>query len=323
MNDFEELISVVVPVFNVSEYLNACLDSILSQTYTKLEIILVDDGSTDESGRICDEYVKKDSRIKLIRQKNGGLSAARNAGIDIASGKYITFIDSDDYVDSTYISYLYGLLVKDNADISVCQNRKIYSDGSSSQDICLKDDFVIQENDKCMKEFLSSSYIDCAAWAKMYRTVFFEDIRYPEGKYHEDVFTTHRLIGKCKCMSVGKAAKYNYLVRSNSISNKGFEAKHLDSIEGKQQQYAYIKEHFPKCIELAEADIICSVNSVVLKIIDSKYSDEDLIKGLQELYRKHEKSFLRGVSSGKAKIFSVLAYISLRTLINFGEKLNK
>ena len=125
----KDLISIIVPVYNVEKYLNRCIDSILLQTYNNIEILLIDDGSLDKSSQICDEYMKKDKRIKVIHKKNGGLSDARNAGIDIARGKYITFIDSDDSVEKDLVEYLYKLVINFNTKMSICSHRVIFDEG--------------------------------------------------------------------------------------------------------------------------------------------------------------------------------------------------
>jgi len=315
MSYSEDLISVIVPVYNVSEYLKQCIDSIINQSYFNLEIILIDDGSTDGSGDICEEYKNQDSRIVLIHQENGGLSAARNSGIDISKGNYITFIDSDDYIDTDYIEYLYKLLADNNADISLCQSRKVYKGKNAGIDDSDWDVFIVHGKDECMHEFLANSFVNTTAWAKLYKRNLFAVTRFPKGKYHEDVFTTYKVIGECSCLAIGTNTKYNYLVRDNSISNKSFEEKHLDSIEGKIKQYEFVKEHYPLCVELAKADIIYSVNFNVMKMIYSGFYNEEILNRLQGLYREYENAFLHGVSSKKAKLFSVCAFINLKMLI--------
>ena len=149
----EDLISVVVPVYNVERFLPACIDSILCQGYKNLEIILCDDGSTDSSPQICDEYAKKDSRIHVIHKKNGGLSDARNAGIDIAFGKYIIFVDSDDFIDKNMIMYLYNAMITYQADMACCQRQEVKENGELIIARKKYKSFIINGNSKCMKEF--------------------------------------------------------------------------------------------------------------------------------------------------------------------------
>lgn len=317
-----KLITIVIPIYNVEKYLNHCIESVVNQTYTNLQIVLVDDGSTDLCPQICEEWKLKDSRIDVIHQKNGGLSVARNSGIDIAKGEFISFIDSDDFVDKDYIEYLYKLLEVTNADMSVCQRRSIDESGKVIETHQINDK-VIKGNSNCMLSFLRDNDIDTVAWAKLYRTLLFEKIRYPEGKYHEDVFTTYKLIAQSDRISVGGLAKYNYLIRKNSISNQCFLPKHLDSIEGKQIQQKFIEEHYPRLISYANKDIIYACNNVLLKMMNSNGNYLKYLLGIQKLYRKYEIDFLKGNSSMKAKAFSVFAYINSRILVKIGSAYRK
>lgn len=309
------LISVIVPVYNVEKYLNKCVDSIIHQTFTNLEIILVDDGSTDKSGLFCENYAALDQRIKVIHKTNGGLSDARNKGIEKATGEFITFIDSDDFIELDMIEYLYRLLCQAEADISVCQRNEIEEGSNSTQAHLVVKDETIVGNENCMKAFFECPGIDTIACGKLYRKELFNTIRYPEGKYHEDVFTTYLLIAKCHCVVIGSQHKYNYLLRKNSISRSSFQLKHLDAIEANKIRSAFIQKNYPECSVYANAGIIYATNSCVLKLIESRKLIPEIIDDLQENYRSYEWDFLRGRSSLKAKFFSVCAYINLRLLI--------
>ena len=223
------LISIVVPIYNVEKYLERCLDSILTQNYQNVQIILVNDGATDDSGLICDRYLKLDNRIEVIHKTNGGLSDARNYGIDRARGEYITFIDSDDYVDSEYISYLYDCISNNQCDISVCsysvvKNGKITDIGSSFSNCVLTPDQAISR-------MLCDEGFTVSACAKMYRRALFDDVRYPVGKLCEDNGTTYKLFLKANSVFYGKNSHYYYCVRSNSIMTSVFNWKKLDLIE--------------------------------------------------------------------------------------------
>ena len=318
----DKLVTIVIPVYNVEKYLDHCIESVANQTYDHLQIVLVDDGSTDLSPQICDEWRQKDQRIDVIHRKNGGLSAARNSGIDIAKGELISFIDSDDFVDNDYVEYLYKLLEASSADISVCQRRSISESGKLIDENRVADR-VIKGNSDCMLSFLRDNDIDTVAWAKLYHTSMFENVRYPEGKYHEDVFTTYKLIAQSYCISVGGLAKYNYLIRKNSISNQQFSPRHLDSIEGKQNQQKFIEEHYPQLISYANRDVIYACNNVLLKIMNTDGDCRRYLSQIQTLYRKYEKDFLKGNSSVRAKAFSILAYISDRVLVKLGSPRRK
>lgn len=223
------LISVILPIYNIKSYLRKCMKSILAQTYTDLEIIMVDDGSTDGCDKVCDSYAEIDSRVRVFHKKNGGLSDARNYGIKRANGEYITCIDPDDYVDKDYVYYLYSLVVKYNTKMSICQHRVIFDDGridekGSSGDECLSDKC-------CIERMLYHDVIDTSAWAKLYHKSLFETVEYPVGRLFEDIATTYKLMLQCPQIAVGYESKYNYIIRSNSIVNGRFNPKKLDLLE--------------------------------------------------------------------------------------------
>ena len=193
----QPLISVIVPCYNVEEYLPKCIESILNQTYRNLEILLVDDGSPDNCGRICDEYAAKDSRIRIIHKKNGGLSDARNAALDVMTGEYVTFIDSDDYVSDDYVEYLYKIIKESGVKLSVSSYQTFVDD--SSAEICTNNPLfvkIVHTNDALTGMFYQQIF-DTSAWAKMYhRSLFSDGIRYPKGWLYEDLPTTYRLMMK-------------------------------------------------------------------------------------------------------------------------------
>ena len=186
----QPLISVIIPVYGVEKYIAQCLDSIINQTYKNLEIILVDDGSPDACPKLCDEYSKIDKRIKVIHKKNGGLSDARNVGIDICKGNYITFVDSDDWIEKDMIEQLYSLINKFSADISICNFLR-----TSDEKMKI---FNKNEKIKCynkyeaIRELLKGHKIQDYAWNKMYKKEVFYNIRYPKGRNMEDKGTTYK-----------------------------------------------------------------------------------------------------------------------------------
>ena len=202
-------VSIIVPVYKVEQYIDNCIKSLLSQTLIEIEIILVDDGSPDNSGEICDAYQKIDNRIKVIHQENGGLSKARNSGLKIANGEYIVFVDSDDWIKNTMCEKLYNAAQEDNAEIAIC---KIINAINEQQ--------YDQTNDTCNKEILTNveavnqlydgtNHVEMVvAWNKIYKKELFDDIEFANGKIHEDEFTTYKLLYKAN--KVVKINKYLY-----------------------------------------------------------------------------------------------------------------
>ena len=203
--DSKKMISIIVPVYNVEKYLNRCVDSIINQTYKNLEIILVDDGSTDNSGKICDEYQKKDSRIKVIHKTNGGMSSARNAGLDIATGNYIAFVDSDDYIALNMMATMRGYVVDNNVDMAVCgftrlTENKILSERGKEVICGIYNPEKLFESETAHIDGVKdrvSLYTESLC-NKLYKRYIFDDLRLRIGKNHEDFYLMHYIINKCQ-----------------------------------------------------------------------------------------------------------------------------
>lgn len=214
-----ELISVIVPVYNIEKYLEKCVTSIVSQTYSNLEIILVDDGSTDQSGFLCDVYAEKDDRIHVIHKANAGLSDARNVGIENSKGKYISFVDSDDYIDSAYVESLYHTLMHFSADISICNFSKVYEQGRTD-DYVVASHAVITGKQAIQKLSERDSIYYIVAWNKLYKRELFANVKFPVGRINEDEFVIHRLFGQCDKIACLKDVLYFYYQRPDSIMGK-------------------------------------------------------------------------------------------------------
>ena len=239
-------ISVIVPVYKVEPYLHRCVDSIVNQTFIDFELILVDDGSPDNCGKICDEYAEKDNRVIVIHKKNGGLSDARNAGIDWAfansDSEWLTFIDSDDWVHKNYLELLYEAAIKNNVKISSCEH---ITTNSKFEDVEIQDysiDIDHPEN-LLVKRFSFCQYNFSVAWARLYKKELFKNIRYPFGKLHEDEFVTHKLIYCCETIAVLKVPLYYYFQNNNGIMASPINPiKMNDRFESVRIQIAFFYE---------------------------------------------------------------------------------
>lgn len=240
------IVSVIVPVYNVEAYVGRCIDSVLSQTFTDLELILVDDGSSDKSGDICDEYATRDSRIRVIHKDNGGVSSARNAGLDYvfsqSSSEWLCFVDSDDWVSSRYIELLLEACINCGVDISACSHKKT----EQEETILVKEEAfsVLSAEDFCC-DYVNDSYI--VMWGKLYKRSCFEGVRFPLGKIHEDEFVVYKLLFAAKKVAYTSSHLYNYFVRQGSIMTSEWSVKRMDGIFaiGEQLEFAeknaYIK----------------------------------------------------------------------------------
>ena len=237
------LISVILPVYNIERYLPDCMEALSAQTYRNLEIILVDDGSRDNCGKMCDEYARGDERIVVYHKPNGGLSDARNYGIERARGEYITCIDPDDVVDPDYVEYLLTLLQKHGVRMSICQFRE-QCDGRIIAEHGKDGEEVLSAHD-CLERMLYHDGVDTSAWAKLYHRDLFQTVRYPKGKLFEDIGTTYALMMQCDRIAVGSESKYVYRLRRDSIVNASFHPGKMDLLEMTDRMAKDVAAAFP------------------------------------------------------------------------------
>lgn len=230
-NHYLPIISVIVPVYNVAKILERCIDSIRKQVYPNLEIILIDDGSTDMSGTFCDVFAKQDRRIKVIHQANQGLSAARNAGLKIATGKWITFVDSDDTIRPEMIDLLHRLCFQNKTKMSICSFFEVKNEGEGKiQPVAQTQEKVLDTMD-CLRAMLCEDGFSMSAWGKLYARELFDLVRFPEHRLYEDVGTTYRLVLQCDRIAVSSAKAYNYYQTPGSITQQSFNLKKMDLID--------------------------------------------------------------------------------------------
>lgn len=222
-------VTVIVPVYNVSKTLSRCIQSLCRQSYKNLHIILIDDGSNDGSEAICDEWAKKDSRVTVLHESNKGLSAARNAGINLCNTEFIAFVDSDDFVESDYISKMYSTMHNDNSDLVISG---IFIDDEKGQPI-------IEQPTRLKSEILDGKSLLCTkdnwqyvvAWNKLYKASLWKSVKYPEGKIHEDEFVYHHILLQCQRVSIIPDRLYHYLKRPESITSKQYSLSNTDAVE--------------------------------------------------------------------------------------------
>lgn len=227
--DNRPLISIIVPCYGVELYLPKCIESIIHQTYTNLEILLVDDGSLDKSGEICDAYARSDCRINVIHKPNGGLADARNVALDVAKGEWIICIDSDDFVSLDYVETLFHLVEKNQCKIGVAQHKEFYDGTGPETSTPPYEEYVFDKKEGLQKMFYQELF-DTAAWCKIYhRSLFDFGVRYPLGLIYEDLPTTYLLFLKTDKVAYCNRIIYYYLLRNNSLEGQPFNVKKLDS----------------------------------------------------------------------------------------------
>lgn len=249
------MISAIIPVYNVTPYLKVCLNSIINQTYKDLEIIIVDDGSTDESGSICEDYAKIDTRIKVIHKDNVGLSSARNVGIDLAKGEWIYFLDSDDWIENNALERLLKFAQLNDCDIVQSNHYYAYDKYLLYRRSSVKEKkkFLLTKNE-AMKELIINDRIKNFAWGKLYKTDLIRDLKFPEGKFFEDSFWQHFVFHRSSKLGIIDTPLYYYRQRKDSISGH-FSPKIMDLLESYNQRLDFISSNYPEFSSLMKRKI--------------------------------------------------------------------
>lgn len=248
------LISVIVPVYRVEKYLDHCIRSITEQTYPNLEILLVDDGSPDGSGAICDHWAEKDSRIRVIHQQNAGAGAARNTALDAAAGELIAFVDSDDYLHPNMFRHLHSLM-KDGVDIAECEISLTETDELSMDD-GTGAEILVCDTEDALRLHIQDEIFCQTPPNKLYRQECVGDIRFPEGNLIDDEFFTYRVLGNARKLAHSSACMYAYRQQPGSAMHKPYSLGRLQGLDAKLQRLSYFEERFPGLVWEAKADLL-------------------------------------------------------------------
>lgn len=315
------LISIIVPIYNVEDYLNECIVSLLNQTYKNIEIILVDDGSPDKCPQICDEFAQKDNRIRVLHKTNGGLSDARNYGINYARGKYICFVDSDDFVSNDYIEFLYNNLITNNVDISMCGFTNYFN---SEKMICKLNFEKNKIYDKMNAHIYLNvlGYFDVASWNKMYKKELFNDIRFPIGKTCEDWRIMYKVIDLSNKVCYDSSVKYYYRRRENSITTT--KNVRMDAIEAVQESIKFYKEKkYDSVLPYVYQSLMIACMGVINSMIEcNDYSQLKYINNIKQLY-KHKITYKKLKLSKKIQLLFFIKcshlYIEIFKIIKKGK----
>lgn len=317
------LISVIVPIYNISEYLNRCVNSICTQTYSNLEIILVDDGSPDNCPQLCDAWKEKDPRVLVIHKPNGGLSDARNAGMKIAQGEYISFVDGDDWLEKDFFSILTCIMNENGADIAEVGFRHCV-EGEKYENISPMHESICLNRDEAMANLIENK-IPQVVWNKLYKKDIITDIPFEIGKYHEDEFWTYQVIDRVKTYVRSEYVGYNYFQRKGSIMGVGYSLKRLDAIEAKVRRQRYLEDNKSFLAELARKNLLfaCMYHG---QCADRELNTQERKKAfsiLKVIYHKHKMSsneFKKMRFS--QRIWIKMAQISLKLTCAIRNKLN-
>lgn len=315
--DIDDVITVIVPIYNVENYLRRCVESILAQTYEKLEIILVDDGSTDSSSQICDEYARKDLRIKVIHKENGGSADARNIGVEIATGVFIGFVDSDDYILPEMYETLYNACKYYDVPLAMC-GRKVISeiDGTVKSRFGI-DKSRLLEAEEAIASLLTDDICDSASWDKLYRRDMFSDIRYPVGILYDDLNVTARLFHCAgKVCHVGTEL-YVYVKRKGSITDAPFHNKSIEAITQAELLKHFVEANYPNLKKQSVNFVYFNVEAVLYWAY--KCRDVNMKKNM-EIVSRYARRYFPSVLFGSWKVkqklwyFKNLAVLQIRLL---------
>ena len=313
-------ISVIIPIYNVEKFLPKCIESIISQSYKNLEILLVDDGSTDNCNKICKQYAKKDNRIKLFKKNNGGLSDARNYGIDRATGDYLFFVDSDDYIAPNCIKELLDSSIAANSEIATTLFVAFHNGETPTSQ---KGIYKTLGTKDALENLLYQKNCTTSAWGKLYKKELFNNIRYPKGKICEDLPTTYKLFAKASKISIGTSKLYFYLQRQNSIIISNFKPERFDALEFAKEETQFIEKNYPSLRKAA-------ANRELMEAI---YILESMKPNCP--YRHEKQSAIRTVKDNrktilfdkkapfKTKVYAIVSYIGIIRAITIKKTFKK
>lgn len=306
MGDFSELVSIVIPVYNVQNYLARCVDSVLLQTHENIRVWLVDDGSTDGSSLMCDEYAVRDNRVRVIHKVNGGLSSARNAALNqiysldaSERGEFIACVDSDDWVEPDYVEFLLGLVEATGADVAQCGH---YIDFSAKRSVEKDKDHSTRvfSGESAIESLLRNGPYDVTAWNKLYRTEVLEGVRYPEGRSYEDTATAHLIADRARFVVVCMEPKYHYVQRYESIANgtKWSDSKY-DLVEAGDEMAAWAVEHYSGLSGAALEKRIFVRLSTLAQMVNTGHYDNARIREMRAFVVRGARKLLADPSASR------------------------
>lgn len=290
-------VSIIIPVYNVEKYLNRCIESVVSQSHTDLEIILVDDGSIDNSGVICDEFQKLDSRISVIHKNNGGLSSARNKGLEKSSGSYIFFLDSDDYLSVDCIEKCIHLCKENDADVAIVQMMYIAENTNEEIRSSVEEENYLLSAEEAIEASLYQVLYSCCAPAKLYSRNVIGDIRFPLGKVSEDLATCHLFMNNAKKVVYSNFCGYYYRQRNNSIMHT-FNPKRMDALKWAIKIEKFCSKKYPRIVGAAKCR---TFNVAVHLILDLPDNGEIREKYDGILWKQVERTRLSVIHNKKAR----------------------
>ena len=300
------LITVIVPIYKVEPYLDRCVESIVRQTYPNLEILLVDDGSPDACPALCDAWAARDPRVRVIHKSNGGLSDARNAGLAVAAGEYICFVDSDDFLEPDYARTLYTLCTSEAVDIAECEWDRV-TEPTVIGNRTPEADAQFYTPEEALREHIADRIFRQTVVNKLYRAELLRDEPFPPGKTNEDEFWTYRILGKAQGLTHTDAVLYHYFQRPGSIIQSAYSLKRLDGVEAKKRRMEYIQKHFPALTQAAGLAYIGACKGAYQSICANRALDPER-RERKRLHAEFKTYFICPKQPWKEKVWYRLFY---------------
>lgn len=310
------LISVIVAVYNMEKYLERCIDSILLQTYSNIEVILVDDGSRDASANMCDEYAKQDSRVKVVHKENGGVSSAKNLGLELATGEFVIFVDSDDWIELEMIEKLYSACRDNSADIACCGRYNVYG-VSKKVGLCPDLSDVVSNKDFVLKIFCAKE-CDVSFADKLVKRMLFKDLRFPLNEIHEEEHIIYEVIGRTEKVALVNEPLYNYFHRENSLSTAVFSEKRLVLLKRLERLMQFVENNMTEIKK--QAEIYCAQKKIamLLAICMSSKDTKKKFKTIAKTLKKElnaQKRLLSSTNRKKLILVDLGVYSLIRQMI--------
>lgn len=318
----DELISVIIPVYNIENYIEKCVKSVIDQTYSKIEIIIVDDGSKDRSPEICDKIAKEDSRVKVVHQKNQGLSGARNKGIELANGSLVAFVDGDDYIEKDMYETLYNDMKKYNADIAICD----FVLNADSIEVG-KPNIKIMNSRQAIKELLLDDKLDNFAWNKLFKKKLFDNVRFPIGRKYEDIGTIYLLFENATKIVYSNLRKYHYVERMGAITKSYKEntlADYMYMVDKMLSHMNFYYSEFKEEINTLKVKYAINFHSYCVKgKFKNMYKNDELLKKFYEEFKDISKKdgILRASKKldVKHRIFAIILFYNRNLAYKIGK----
>lgn len=302
-------VSIIIPIYNVENYLRRCVDSVVNQTYRDLEIILVDDGSPDNCGKICDQYAAEDSRMIVVHKENGGLADARNAGIEVATGRYLYFLDSDDWIAENAIEVLMSSFERnDDVDIVMGSSVDVHEENGCLRETKYSVELGTSKKINKVDAMKDNLLYGWAAWNKLYRRELFDTIRFPKGIINEDEAILLHVIELCNNVQKVGIPTYYYFLRENSITTAAFSARKMDWFNNCVSNYHYIMENHPELLPEAEYRLETCVLYLLHNMLLAHPGFEPQICVLQEFLQEHFYSMIRNPYATKKDRIRLLLF---------------